>query len=290
MPKGIRHLFPLLILFLAQAACNLPQATPALDANVLTLAAQTIQADLTQIAMFQPPATFTLSPDEIIYATEDALFATQEQALLDESLQPFDMGAAPAEAFPTIPGMLAGIALTSTPQPPTVTPTPRPPMSPTPLCDVAQYLRDVTIPDGTVLLPGQRFTKTWRFKNIGVCTWNDEYQLFLDAGEPMGGSVFQTLAGDVAPGDTVDFYIELKAPLNPGAYRGYWRLRNPAGVLIPVVGGYQGGSFYVDIVVALATPTPTFTLTPSITPSPTLTATPSPTATLTETPTETSQP
>jgi hypothetical protein len=43
---------------------------------------------------------------------------------------------------------------------------------PTPACDQAQFIKDVTIPDGTVIAPGTSFKKTWRLKNIGTCTWS----------------------------------------------------------------------------------------------------------------------
>jgi hypothetical protein len=39
----------------------------------------------------------------------------------------------------------------------------------------------------------------------------------------------------------------LKAPATNGTYRGYWRIRNASGVLIPVQGGYQSKSFFVEI-------------------------------------------
>jgi len=45
----------------------------------------------------------------------------------------------------------------------------------------------------------------------------------------------------------VDLSVNLTAPANPGSYRGYWRIRNATGTLIPVLGGTQGQSFFVDI-------------------------------------------
>jgi len=38
-------------------------------------------------------------------------------------------------------------------------------------CDRAQFISDVTVPDGTTFAPGATFTKTWRLKNSGTCTW-----------------------------------------------------------------------------------------------------------------------
>ena len=42
-------------------------------------------------------------------------------------------------------------------------------------CDMAQFVADVTVPDGTTYAPGAAFTKTWRLKNIGTCTWSTSY-------------------------------------------------------------------------------------------------------------------
>ena len=44
-------------------------------------------------------------------------------------------------------------------------------------CNNATFLNDVTIADGTVLAPGESFTKTWEFQNTGTCAWNEEYQI-----------------------------------------------------------------------------------------------------------------
>lgn len=156
---------------------------------------------------------------------------------------------------------------THTPAPPTLTNTPPSTASPTPICDLAQFIDDVTVPDGTVFLPGATFTKTWRLKNLGVCTWTSGYQLIFDSGDSMSGPATQPLAGSVAPGQTVDISVTLKAPATPGTYRGYWKLRNAAGVLLPVSNGFQGTSFFVDIKVVPPSATPT--ITPSLTPSPT---------------------
>ncbi len=205
-----------------------------------------------------------------------------------------DANAIFTEAALTVQAELTKKALfvpSATPQPPSVaTSTPVPPpaltntpvivASPTLVCDQAQFITDVTIPDGSPLLPDQTFTKTWRLKNTGVCPWSSSYQLIFDSGTLMNGNSPQGLAGAVAPNAEVDISITLKAPSAPGAYRGDWRLRNPAGVLIPIPNGSNGKSFYVDIKVVPPSPTPTITLTPTSVP----TATVTPTATITPTP------
>jgi hypothetical protein len=112
-------------------------------------------------------------------------------------------------------------------------------------CNVAQFLTDVTIPDGTVLAPGASFTKKWRLKNIGSCAWNG-FSMAFDSGDSMGGPASKAVAA-VNPGQEVDLEVSLTAPSTVGNYRGYWRLVTNGNVLVPVVNGYQGKSFYVDI-------------------------------------------
>src|SRR6185503_7427007 len=104
-------------------------------------------------------------------------------------------------------------------------------VSPTPACDQAQFIRDVTIPDGTVVAPGTTFEKIWRLRNIGTCTWSG-YQLVFDSGEAM--SPVPDPIGTVAPGQEVDVAVTFTAPTANNTYRSYWRVRNASGVLIPV--------------------------------------------------------
>jgi hypothetical protein len=206
------------------------------------------------------PQATPQSADAVFTAAAETVAA---QLTLDSQL-------APQEMTPTPPALDIATSqpVTATSLPSTATATA------TPLCDLAQFVTDVTVPDGTEVLPGQTFTKTWRLRNMGTCTWTTGYQLIFNDGELMSGPASQPLAGDVAPGQQVDISVALKSPVNPGTYRGYWRLRNAAGVLIPVLNGYQGTSFFVDIKVVAPTSTPTVTPTPTSTQTPTETPTP----------------
>jgi hypothetical protein len=160
------------------------------------------------------------------------------QALLNQST-PFN-----TPTLPPVPATNTAVSVppTSTTIPPTIAPV----ASATPICDQAQFVSE-TVPDGTNFNPGDTFTKIWRMKNIGNCTWSG-YALVFDNGEAMSG-VSPIAIGTVAPGQEVDLSVNLKAPASSGTYRGYWRIRNASGVLIPVQGGYQSKSFFVEIVV-----------------------------------------
>ena len=118
---------------------------------------------------------------------------------------------------------------------------------PTQTCDVADFITDVTIPDGTTLEPNETFTKTWRLKNIGTCSWTPSYAVIFSSGDSMSGPATQALTGTVSSGQTVDISVDLTAPGTDGNYKGYWKLRNASGVLFT--------QFYVDIKVKTPSPT-----------------------------------
>jgi hypothetical protein len=126
-------------------------------------------------------------------------------------------------------------------------------------CDRAQFISDVTIPDGTVINPGSVFNKTWRLKNIGSCSWTTSYMLIFDTGAKMGEPDAVNLPNNVAPNQTVDLTISLTAPTTGGSYRGYWKFKNASGIPFGIgVGGTK--SWWVDIKVPGSTsvpPTPT---------------------------------
>ncbi len=122
-------------------------------------------------------------------------------------------------------------------------------------CDRAQFVSDVTVPDGTTFAPGATFNKTWRMKNVGTCTWSTSYTLVFDTGEKMGGPDSVNLPKSVAPGQTVDVTVSLKAPNSAGTFRGYWKFANASGVRFGI--GVDGSkSWWVEIKTSGPTATP----------------------------------
>jgi len=113
-------------------------------------------------------------------------------------------------------------------------------------CDWAQFVADVTIPDGSVFDANAAFTKTWRLKNIGTCTWTTSYSLVFDTGSQMGAPASIKFPSSVAPGQTVDLTVNMAAPNTAGHYIGYWKFKNAAGVLFGI-GSTANKSFWVEI-------------------------------------------
>ncbi len=149
---------------------------------------------------------------------------------------------------------------TVTPSPQTDKPstdTPQPSITPSPTegcTDKIDFDKDVTIPDDTRLNPGENFTKIWRMKNIGTCTWTTSYAVVFDSGNIMGGPPSTSLSGNVSPGGTVDISIDFTAPLSNGTHKGNWMMRNSHGVLFGL-GSDSKSPFWVQIIVG-PTPTP----------------------------------
>lgn len=143
--------------------------------------------------------------------------------------------------------------------------------------DNAEYVADLTIPDGTVMVPGQHFVKAWRIRNTGSRTWDRRYHWQFEAGAPMG-PVRSVASPKVAPGATVAFSVPMIAPRRPGLYVGYWQMTAADGSVF-------GSQVTVVIRVraqtaASATPTPTTApSTSSTAPAPSGTPTAQPSAT-----------
>jgi len=113
-----------------------------------------------------------------------------------------------------------------TPVAPTLTlpPGPTAPPTATPLpCNWAKLVSE-TIPDGSTINVNANFTKNWRLKNAGTCTWNTNYKAVFYSGNSMNGPATKNFTQVVHPGETMDLSMLLKAPGTPGTYTGTWHL------------------------------------------------------------------
>lgn len=133
----------------------------------------------------------------------------------------------------TLPPTKAGYASPTPSVTPAITLTPTFAVTIDPNCtDNAVLLRDVTIPDGTQVNPGAKFTKTWEFLNNGTCPWIG-YTLKFAAGDqmnaPLSAPVPETLLKEL-----VQVSVELTAPTASGSYTGYFTLNNPNGKDVPI--------------------------------------------------------
>ncbi len=217
----------LVIFILVLSACNMPSSQAAEPTNnpnaVFTAAAETVVAQLTQNALLVPPTAMPAATN----------------------VPPTNIPAPEVVNTPAAAATIAAPATAAVAQPTAATSS----------CDAAQFISDVTIPDGTVFASGATFVKTWRIKNIGTCTWNSSYALVFVSDNAMGGPASTSMASDVAPGGAIDISVNLQAPASDGTYRGYWGITNAAGQRLPIKDGASGKSFYVEIKVGSGTGT-----------------------------------
>jgi hypothetical protein len=113
-------------------------------------------------------------------------------------------------------------------------------------CDAAQFLTDVTYPDGSLIPRNTTFVKVWRIRNVGTCTWSTSYALVFAGGDGMSAPATVAMPGSVAPGQYIEIPVTLISPNSDGGYRGFWKLRNASGSLFGI-GAQADTAFWVDI-------------------------------------------
>lgn len=212
--KSLKIPLLLLMITFSALACRIPGRAIVTEAPgaIYTEAAATVRAMITELA------------------------GQTAVAMLTEMAQPIQ--ATPSPLFPT-PEIATFTPLPSpTPIPPIVVTSPAPTVAPPSApCDLAQFIADMTISDGTLLPAESSFTKIWRVKNIGSCAWTKNYALRFVDGTEMGVKKIYPLNGRVSPGEVVDIAIELTAPSKAGNYQSYWMLANENNNLFGVGAG-----------------------------------------------------
>jgi hypothetical protein len=113
-------------------------------------------------------------------------------------------------------------------------------------CNDSQFV-DETIPDKTVMKPGEKFTKVWEILNTGTCTWGEGYTFtFLPDVSTSGLSgydiVYKAADAVTDPKHSQSFVLKLTAPTTAGEYKGYWKMKDKAG-------NFFGARVYVYIIV-----------------------------------------
>jgi len=125
-----------------------------------------------------------------------------------------------------IPSSTQTPAITNSPAPTeTVTPTIATPRSD--LCtDKAEFIKDVTVADNSVYMPGAVIEKTWRLRNSGTCAWTPQYALVFIGGDSMNAPSEIPLDTYVDPGSMVNLTVSFTAPAQDGQYQSQWMIRS----------------------------------------------------------------
>jgi hypothetical protein len=255
-PESLRLFVIVVFVLLVGISCNLStvssaQPTPTDFGVLYTQAASTFIAQMTE--SYQQSS------------------ATPQIAAATDTLAPSATPLAPTETLPPSPTFTLLPSFTPLPTstplptatstlPPGATPVAPPPSggggsggsSPQVPCNAAQFIKDVTVPDGKEFPQGESFTKTWRLKNVGSCNWTKDYRIVFVSGDSMGAPTDgEPLPYSTKPGQTVDAAVDLVAPGVPGTYKGSWMLSSPSGQRFGT-GPNHSNSFFVSIKVTEA--------------------------------------
>ena len=203
-----KKLYPIFALILiAILACNIPAAQVAGPDLAATYAAQTVAVEQTLAGITSPGGQTPNVPP--LQATTQAVV--------------------PPTARPTATWTIM----------PTITLTPQP-------CNKAKYMNYETIPDNTVFPTNTAFTKLWRVRNDGTCTWTTAYSVYFFSGDQMSAPISVPLTRNVYPGETYDISIPMTAPSSAGTYTGNWKMKDQNGA------NFVTNPFYVKIIVQAA--------------------------------------
>lgn len=186
-------------------------ATPTPDINaILTESVATAAAAFFQtMTAAVPPATNTPLPTVTPLSTNTPL------ALASPLASPTQGFFATVIVVPSVTGTV-------------YTPTPNP-SSLAYGCNNLALIRDVTIPSGTVMEPGERFTKTWQVANTGTCDWLYGYRFVPVSGTTLAEDPFRVHNAPVPPKEWRQISVSMIAPKKEGTYTQYWQLSDGGG-------------------------------------------------------------
>jgi hypothetical protein len=202
MSKKIKTISMIVMLFVLLLTACKPADNAENDPNaVYTQAAQTVIAQITQIAELTPSATAT----DIPLPTATAL---PTQVVVQPTLPP-----APDQVIPTATVYVI----------PTAAPT-----IPVVQDKAAWYAQSPA--DGATISVDDYFTITWVLTNTGQTTWTTDYQYRYYSGAVLHQVAGYKLPHSVAPNETVELKVSAKAPHDPGEYLTSWVITNADGV------------------------------------------------------------
>lgn len=93
---------------------------------------------------------------------------------------------------------------------------------------MARFVAHASGTDVTKVAGGQTFKKSWLVRNDSTTTWPETCSLVPVSQncEDLSSPPEAPVVGDVAPGEEATVSVDLVAPLQPGMYEGFWRVRD----------------------------------------------------------------
>lgn len=200
------------------AGQRIPVAIAAVASNTITQVEFTLGGAPAQTRAIDAPQAAVSTGFDIVPASEGrltlAVTAIDAKGLRSEPIIVHIVVGNPDASGVIVPTALSG------PAQPSVAP---------PCALSAEFVADVSIPDGTLVQPGASFIKTWRMRNNSPCAWPPGYRLAFLENEPMRADTQGDTLGPIAQGQEFDISLALTAPQQGGIYTSTWRLRDLSG-------------------------------------------------------------
>ncbi len=102
------------------------------------------------------------------------------------------------------------------------------PTSLPPCTNNLRFVEDLSIPDGSLVTPGEVLDKSWKVENNGSCNWDSAYRLKHVGGPEMDAPTEQALF-PARSGMQASIRVIFTAPSEAGAHRSAWQAFSPDG-------------------------------------------------------------
>lgn len=102
--------------------------------------------------------------------------------------------------------------------------------------DRSRFVKDLSVPDGSIVRVNERFVKKWEIANVGTIPWVDRYLVRQGPAQARGRlrSDERTPIPRTLPGENCVIAVELVAPDMPGSCYAEWKMTDTAGrILLP---------------------------------------------------------
>ncbi|MEV0675294.1 NBR1-Ig-like domain-containing protein [Actinosynnema sp. NPDC050436] len=199
----------------AATATTAPAATPPLAASPSVTEPPVTEPPATKATVAEPPAEPAAEPAVTTSSRRRAWVAAAVGAVLL-------LGGAAVLLFLPDPDQGQG---TSSDASTSAAPGPRVPG------DATSFIGDVTIPDDTVVAPGQQFTKVWEIVNRGTVLWRGRYLQRTDLPPAPGtcATPDRVQIGDTLPNERIKISVAVTAPTTPTTCMVKWKMVDEAG-------------------------------------------------------------
>lgn len=116
-------------------------------------------------------------------------------------------------------------------EPPAAVRTERVPLHPG---DKSRFVRDINLPDGSLVAVNQRIVKVWEIQNVGTVPWRNRFLQRVGPADVPGRlkSADRTPISDTDPGQRCQIEVEVITPATPGSSRADWKMVDAEGALL----------------------------------------------------------